>query len=237
MLILAMDSSTGRASVSICKDDKMIAEMTLDNGNKHSETLLPMTAALLEQLKLTVCDIDLFASTVGPGSFTGVRIGVCLLKGLAFGKNKPCVGLSSLEMLAYNMLGFEKTLVCSLISAGHGNFYTALFEVDGQNVTRACDDGILDTKSIADRLSLQKEEITLVGDGARSFYETAGVGNVHLAPTKLLQQCGQSVALAALSHFGRGDYTSDLNLAPVYLRASQAEREREMHLAEQNKNK
>lgn len=237
MLILAMDSSTGRASVSICKDDKMIAEMTLDNGNKHSETLLPMTGALLEQLKLTVGDIDLFASTVGPGSFTGVRIGVCLLKGLAFGKSKPCVGLSSLETLAYNMSGSANTRVCSLISAGHGNFYTALFDVDGHNVTRVCDDEILDTKSIADRLALQKADITLVGDGARIFYETADTEHLHLAPTELLQQHGQSVALAALTHFECGEYTSDLALAPVYLRASQAEREREMRLAEQNENK
>lgn len=237
MLILAMDSSTGRASVSICKDNKMIAEMTLDNGNKHSETLLPMTASLLEHLKLKVDDIDMFASTVGPGSFTGVRIGVCLLKGLAFGKNKPCVGLSSLETLAYNMLGSTKTHVCSLISAGHGNFYTAFFDLDGQDVVRVTDDEILDTQSIADRLALKKEDITLVGDGAEIFYETADVENLHLAPTELLHQHGQSVALAAIAHFKRGEFTNDLELAPVYLRASQAERERLLRLADQIENR
>ena len=114
MKILAFDSTSLTASVAVCEDDRLLGEITLNNGNTHSETLLPMAESLFRMLSITAADIDLFASSAGPGSFTGVRIGAATVKGLAFGRNKPCVGVSTLSGLAWLMAGTQGKL-CSVI--------------------------------------------------------------------------------------------------------------------------
>ena len=114
MKVLALDSTALVASVALCEDGKLLGELTLNNGNTHSQTLLPMVEFLLKQFDMTPGDVDLFAATVGPGSFTGVRIGAATLKGLAFGTNKPCAAVSTLEALAYNLKDFDG-LICPVI--------------------------------------------------------------------------------------------------------------------------
>lgn len=229
MKILAMDSSAGAASVSLCDDEKQIAGMTLDNGNKHSETLLPMTEDLLGHTGLSVDDIDLFAVTVGPGSFTGVRIGVSLVKGIAFGRGKPCVGVSSLEALAYNVIGTDK-LICALIDARHDQFYNAMFRIEDRKVVRLCADRLVTGDTLAEELAKTDDAVCLVGDGAYAAKKFLPGENIMSAQNCLLAENAYSVALAAKKLYEQGIYTDDRRLVPVYLRASQAERERNKRL-------
>ena len=126
MLIIALDSTAVVASVALCRDDTPIAIFHVKNGNTHSETLLPMVESVLKCAGYTVDDVDLFACSVGPGSFTGVRIGVSTVKGLAFGKNKPCVAVSTLEALAENLVP-QSGILCPVMNARRGQVYNALF--------------------------------------------------------------------------------------------------------------
>lgn len=234
MLILALDSSAGSAAAAICKDGRILAEMTLDNGNKHSETLLPMSDALFRMLNLKASDVELFAVTVGPGSFTGVRIGVSLVKGLAFGRNKPCVGVSSLEALAYNLVGID-CIACPLMDARHDSFYSALFKVKNGIVERICPDALTALSELPNMFREVEGDlpIMLLGDGAvtafdhmRSLPDSETVNGLSLAPMHLCKTLGSSVAAAAVAHYENGEYCTDSALVPVYLRPSQAERER-----------
>ena len=140
MLIFALDSTTAVATVAICQDETPLSLYTRQNGNTHSQTLLPMAQSLLDGLSLHADDIDLFACTTGPGSFTGVRIGAATVKGLAFNRGKPCVGVSSLESLAYNLIGFD-AIVCSVLHARQF-VYCALFRSHNGELTRLCEDSI-----------------------------------------------------------------------------------------------
>ena len=135
MLIFALDSTAVVGSVALCRDEKPLASFTIKNGNTHSETLLPMVEAVLKSAGVTVADIDLFACSVGPGSFTGVRIGAATIKGLAFDKSKPCIGVSTLESLAYNgaIPADGKVILCPAMNARRAQVYNALF---------ACENGI-----------------------------------------------------------------------------------------------
>ena len=129
MKILALDSTAIVSTVAICEDEKLLAQFTINNGNTHSETLLPMIEASLKVLKLTTDDIDLFACSAGPGSFTGVRIGAATIKGLAFNRNKPCAPVSSLDALAHNLL-YTNGIVCPVMNARRSQLYNALFLCD-----------------------------------------------------------------------------------------------------------
>ena len=129
MKILALDSSATVATVALCEDQRLLAEYTVNNGNTHSETLLPMVESLLANFSMTAKDVDIFAASIGPGSFTGVRIGAATLKGLAFASNKACVGVSTLEARAYNLVS-HKGLICPVMNARRSQVYTALFRSD-----------------------------------------------------------------------------------------------------------
>ncbi len=223
MIVLALDSTAKAAAVALLRDGELIAKDMHDDGNTHSSTLLPMVEALLKENSLTVEDIDLFAASAGPGSFTGVRIGAATVKGLAFGKNRPCVPVSALEALAYNMRDTDG-VVCALMDARRGQFYTALFRVSGGEVERLSPDEAKSGEDIA--ASLEKyEKVYLVGDGAcvaKPFFSD----NAVLAPNDRLLADGESVGLLALKLFGSGVSVSDSEFAPTYLRLPQAERER-----------
>ena len=116
MKILALDSTALTASVAVCENERLLSEFTVNNGNTHSETILPMIASMLERLGLTASDVDIFACSAGPGSFTGVRIGAATVKGLAFGSDKPCIGVSTLKALSYNIRGGWTLSSCGLMT-------------------------------------------------------------------------------------------------------------------------
>ncbi len=224
MKILALDSSAIVASVALCEDDALLGEMMLNNGNTHSETLLPMIEFLLDRFSLSPGDVDAFAVSKGPGSFTGVRIGAATIKGLAFGTSIPCVGVSTLEALAYNLIGFDG-LICPVMNARRNQVYTALFRASDGVLTRLSSDEAIAIAELDEKLKAYSEPVRLVGDG----YDITKALLTHpILPTphRLRAQSAYSVAQVAKRLLSEGKDFSDTALAPSYLRLSQAERER-----------
>lgn len=224
MKILALDSSAIVATVALCEDNVLLGEMMLNNGNTHSETLLPMVEFLLSRFSLSADEIDAFAVSKGPGSFTGVRIGASTVKGLAFGTSIPCVGVSTLEALAYNLIGFDG-LICPVMNARRKQVYTALFRATNGTLERLSPDEAIAIAELDERLTAYDEPVRLVGDG----YEiTEALLRHPILPTpiRLRAQSAYSVAQVARALLSTETDFSDVALAPTYLRLSQAERER-----------
>lgn len=226
MKILSLDSTAIVSTVAITEDEKLLAQFTINNGNTHSETLLPMIEACLKVLKLTVDDIDLFACSAGPGSFTGVRIGAATVKGLAFDKNKPCAPVSSLEALAHNLL-YADGVICPVMNARRGQLYNALFLCENGALKRICEDRLLSVYDLEEELrKYADKKIYLCGDGYSIAKEAFTKIDTEDTPLIHQYQSAYSVALCALEAARQELLTTDIELSPVYLRASQAERER-----------
>lgn len=224
MLICSVDSSATPASVCLLENDKIIAEYYLNTGFTHSQTLMAMLESVLKISGKSADDIDLYAVNSGPGSFTGVRIGVSAVKGMAYALDKPCVEVSTLESMAYNLLG-SHTIVCACMDARRRQVYHGLFRVDGDKVERLCDDTAIAVDDLLSGLP-DHEEIILVGDGAELVDQSTDDPLITLAPPNLRYQRASSVALAAVEKYNRGEVVSPAALMPRYLRLSQAERER-----------
>lgn len=232
MKILALDSTAKVASVALCEDGNLLGEYTVNNGNTHSETLLPMIEAMLKLLDLTIDDIDAFAVAQGPGSFTGVRIGTATIKGLAFGSEKPCVGVSTLEALARNP-AIDNGLVCPVMNARRNQVYTALFRATNGKLERLMPDSAIAITELDEILTQYDEPVILCGDGYQITTELLTHPVTPLAE-RLRYQSAFNVALCAIDAIARGEVTTDQALAPTYLRLSQAERERNEREAKKN---
>ena len=224
MKILALDSSAIAASAAVFDADRLLAEYTLNNGNTHSETLLPMVESVLKSLSLKISDIDIFAVSAGPGSFTGVRIGAATLKGLAFGSERPCVEVSTLEALAYNLVG-QKGLICPVMNARRSQVYTALFRSDGQELYRLMEDSAMAISELDELLSEYGEVVAFTGDGYDVTLPALAKTSAAHTPKRLRHQSASSVAAVALKKYTSGEYSNDRALKVNYLRPSQAERE------------
>ena len=232
MKILAIDSTAVVGSCAVLEDEKLLSLFTVNNGNTHSETLLPMIEASLKLLGLTVDDIDLFALSEGPGSFTGVRIGAATVKGLAFGKDKPCVGVSTLEALAEN-LSSSDGIICSAMNARRNQVYNALFRCKGGKIERLTEDRAISVTELEEELKAFDESIFICGDGDFLLYESNSRGiDYHFVSEDLRHQNGLSVGLCALKKYKNGNVKTDMTIAPTYLRPSQAERTRNEKLKE-----
>ena len=229
MKILALDSSAVVASVALCDGERLLAEYTLNNGNTHSETLLPMVECLFRHFGVTARDIDLFAVSSGPGSFTGVRIGAATLKGLAFASEKPCAQVSTLEALAENLVSLP-ALICPVMNARRSQVYTALFRSDGQRLVRLMEDSALSITELDEILAAYGEEVLFCGDGYDITLSAIEKTKTRPLPFRLRLQSAYSVAQVALRRFEEGNYVKDQELTVTYLRPSQAERTyRETH--------
>lgn len=226
MKILAVDTSATAASVAVAEENKLIGEFSINTALTHSQTLMPMVDELLKNTGLSVNDIDAVAVNAGPGSFTGVRIGVAAVKGIAFPKNLPCVSVSTLESMAYNMLGND-CIVCSVMDARCSQVYNALFRVKGCTVTRMTDDRALSLTDLKNELQNINEKIVLVGDGAVLCSKFLGeeLENIMLAPFNNRIQTASSVAYVAFEKINNGETVKADELMPVYLRLPQAQRE------------
>ncbi len=225
MRILALDSTAVTASVAVTEDERLVAQLTLNNGNTHSQTLLPMVESLFKMLDITADDIDIFACSAGPGSFTGVRIGAATVKGLAFGRGKDCIGVSTLEALAYNMRGY-KGIVCPVMNARRSQVYTAIFRSDGKDIVRLEDDAAISARELEGMLLAYDEPIYLCGDGIGVCIDAFESAKIMETPEESRYQSAYSVAQVALHLYRNGVRCSDGELVPTYLRPSQAERER-----------
>ena len=228
MKILAFDSTAKVASVAVTEGDRALLSYSIDNGLTQSELLLPMAESALKALRLTFSDVGAYAVTVGPGSFTGVRIGVSLVKGLAFAKDIPCVEVSTLLALAENLRGTDGIIV-PVMDARRSQVYTAIFEGKDEELTRLTEDMAISLSELYEKLLVYEKKIYLVGDGYDVAYKALsemGLENLGVTPPLLRLQNAASVGRVAARKIEAGEYTEDSKISPVYLRMPQAERER-----------
>ena len=230
MKILALDSTARSCTAALCEDDSLLILKQQNAGMTHSEMLLPMIESILGDAGIGVADIDMFALSEGPGSFTGVRIGAATVKGLAFGRGRACVGVSTLEALAYNFIS-EDGIVASSMDARRDQVYTAIFRVADGKIERLCDDMAISVDELCERLGQYSDQrIYLSGDGSHLVYNR--LGDKVIYDSERAGQNAYSVALCALKAYREGRSTTDCELRPTYLRLAQAERERLERLGE-----
>ena len=228
MKILGLESSAKSASVALTEDGAILARSFQNTGLTHSRTLLPMAEAMLNNCGLTMDDIDIVAVAAGPGSFTGLRIGVSAAKGLAWAKELPCAGVSTLEAMAQNLAHLENTVIVCAMDARRNQVYNAHFLAEGGTLRRLCDDRAVALEAVAADLKSEQRPKIVVGDGALLCYNylrQAGIG-ASLAPAHLRFQDAVGVCLCAETAAKEQRLVSAAQLQTVYLRLSQAERER-----------
>lgn len=229
MKILSLECSAGPCSAAITENGRVIAEAFINVKLTHSQTLMPMVEGVLNYSKIRMDELDGIAVSAGPGSFTGVRIGIGAVKGLAAARPIMCVGVSTLEAMAYNFIDTDCT-VCAVMDARCNQVYNALFEVSGGKITRLCPDRALMCDELAAELEAlprsDKKPVITVGDGAELFYSYAAkLDNTVLACDRRRYQNAVGVGLAAECEFRNGKAVAPSELLPIYLRLPQAERE------------
>lgn len=224
MLILGIESSAKAASVALWKDGELLAENFQRTGLTHSRTLLPMAEDLLGNAELTIHDVDCVAVAEGPGSFTGVRIGVATMKGLCWGADKKAVGVSTLEAMSYLALAAENEIVCCVMDARRAQVYGALFEMREGKPCRLTEDRAIAAAELAAEVKAMGRRAYVLGDGWAVFEKELQAQAVpcRIAPEGQRWQRAWGVCLAAAEKEAR----SAGDVLPVYLRLSQAERER-----------
>ena len=228
MNCLAIECSAGAASVALTKDGVLVAQYFQNNGKTHSRTLLPMIQSMLETCEWTLADVNVIAVAAGPGSFTGLRIGISVAKGLAWQGDLKCCGVSTLEAMAHPLAHMEGVVLCPVMDARRDQVYNALFSAKGGALLRMREDRAIGLADLLADLNEIHETIVLVGDGASLVqqYAEAQGRQLTLPPTHLRVQSAWGVACAARSVWESGDLVSPEQLQPSYLRLSQAERER-----------
>ena len=227
MLLLCFETSAKAASVALHDGDKLLGESYQNTGLTHSQTLMVMAQDLLKQCGCTADPVTHVSVAAGPGSFTGVRIGVAAAKGFAWGRELPCYGVSTLEAMARN-LGVYQGYVCAVMDARRSQVYNALFYVNQGVFSRVTEDRAIALADLAVELQTLKEPIFLVGDGSSLTHKTLSPTLSHLVIPQehRMHQRAAGVALAALAQIAEGQSGDANALAPNYLRLSQAERER-----------
>lgn len=227
MLILAFETSAKAASAALLENGTLLAESYQNTGMTHSQTLLVMAQALLRQCGKTVSDVTAVAVAAGPGSFTGVRIGVAAAKGFAWGAQLPCYGVSTLESMALS-LGIWEGTVCACMDARRAQVYNALFRAEQGRLHRLSPDRAISLAQLGQELSQLEGSVFLVGDGslltARTLAEQ--VPNLVVPAEHRMHQRAAGVALLAQQAIAAGEAGDGAALTPNYLRLSQAERER-----------
>ena len=227
MLILAFETSAKSCSVAIHDGTKLLAESYQNSGLTHSQTLMVMAEDLLKVCGRSAKDVTHLAVAAGPGSFTGVRIGVAAAKGFAWGAELPVYGVSTLEAMALS-LGAWSGHICACMDARRNQVYNAIFLVKNGKLTRVCDDRAIALADLKNDLEHIDGPIFLVGDGAALVYKSlsADIPQLILPPEHRQHQRASGVALAAIEAMARGENADGAALQPNYLRLSQAERER-----------
>ena len=226
MKILALESSAKAASCAVLTDGEVTAAAWQATGLTHSRTLLPMVEDMLENSELSMQDMDAVAVAAGPGSFTGLRIGIAAVKGLAWAAEKPCIPVSTLEAMAWPLAHLEGNIVCAM-DARRQQIYNAVFLAESGELTRLREDRAVSLEDAAGDLAGLDGPMFIVGDGAKlcfDFFQERGV-DCRMAPGHLRLQSAVGVGLAAWQRWPESAVSAQ-ELAPVYLRLSQAERER-----------
>lgn len=226
MYIFGIDTCCMAATTAVISEDRLVCQLVQNNKKTHSQKIMPMIEFMLSQAEIAVSDIDCFAATVGPGSFTGVRIGVATVKALAHATGKPCVSVSTLHALANNVAHFGG-IICPVLDARRGQVYTATFQ--GESMERLSEDCACSIEELLDKLKDSTQKIMFLGDGVPVFEEqiknTLG-DNCLFAQRMQRMNLAASVAEIGCQKFLKNDVVSYEELIPEYLRLSQAERER-----------
>ena len=225
MLLLAFETSAKAASVALFENEKLLGECYQNTGLTHSQTLMVMAQDLIKQCGYAPADITHTAVAAGPGSFTGVRIGVAAAKGFAWGSEIPCHGVSTLEAMALG-LGEYDGYICACMDARRNQVYNALFLAEKGALTRVSEDRAIALADLKTELEHLDGPIYLVGDGAALTHRSLSDLELILPPEWKQHQRAVGVGLAALAAIARGETGDGAALTPNYLRLSQAERER-----------
>ncbi len=227
MVILGVDTSAVAAGAAIIKDGKLISETYINTGLTHSQTMLTLIDSALNAVDMSIDDVDAFAVSSGPGSFTGIRIGVSAVKGLCFAKNKPCFAVSTLEALA-NCADIDGFIICPVMDARCMQVYTALFEKTDGEIKRVTEDAPKTLEELSEELIKIGRKVLLIGDGADISYKFLAEKGLDVRKfSEIFKfQHASGVAITAYRNYNRGEEAvSADNLVPSYLRLSQAERE------------
>lgn len=237
MKILAIDTSGPFAGAALFENGAITHEITACHGLTHSQTIMPMVDDILASASLLPADVDLFAAVTGPGSFTGVRIGVCAVKALAHGCEKPVIGVNALETLAMGAWGFAG-VICPILDARRGQVYCAAFRcpADAAVPERVLEDAALPLSEFLSQLP-ENEKLLFLGDGLKVHFpviqktlgERAVAAPAHMAHLRASAAC-------TLAYARREEATHYLSLSPTYLRAPQAERERSERMSKEAQN-
>lgn len=226
MRILSIDTATESATCAILEDNKVLGEITFNYKKEHSVILMPIIQSLLENIHADINSIDGLVVSKGPGSFTGLRIGIATVKGLSQGLKKPFIGISTLDSLAYNM-SFSDGIICPILDALRGNVYTAFYKFEGDKLVKTTDYMVISIDELISILNEKNEKVCFVGDGTYKFKDiiTASLKNSCFAPAHLNLTKASSLGELGLSLLSKGIEDDIYTFAPIYLRKSQAERE------------
>ena len=222
MIVFAMDTTSQNAAVALMNNEKLMGEYMISNLKTHSQLIMPMMSDLIKNTGLTVDDVDVFSVCTGPGSFTGVRIGMTAIRTICQAAKKPIVGITSLKSLSLNVTADSDTVVCPIIDARHNEVYNALYCANEQ---------ISDCRMIdIDKLlgELEGKKVLFLGDGVNAYNLKINRPEWKIAPKHLCMQKASSVAYAAFERAQKNDFDNLYSLVPMYLRKSQAEREYEL---------
>jgi tRNA threonylcarbamoyladenosine biosynthesis protein TsaB len=223
MTILSLDSTSVTASVAVTENGQILAENFINNGLTHSQTLMPLVEKTLADSGKSIKDVDVFAVTNGPGSFTGVRIGIACIKGMSDALNKDCFAVSTLEAIAEPLIN-EDVIACAVMDARCNQVYTAIF----QNGNRLCEDKAVLIDDLCEELKQFNKKIVFIGDGAKLCYEklSSTLCNVELADENIRYIHAASIGRLAYNKIKSGEpLVKSKTLVPFYLRLPQAERE------------
>lgn len=228
MKLLGIDSATEAASCAVIDDDKLLGEITFNYKKQHSVIIMNMIDYLLNNLKISIDDLDGFAVSKGPGSFTGLRIGMAVVKGLSEGSKKPFVSVSSLDTMAYS-LAYTNGITCPIIDALRNNVYTALYTFQNDKLNKISDYMAISVDDLIKILRDYNLPVTFIGDAVPKFKETleTKLDKVNFSPAHLNLVKASGLCELGINLMREGKFDNPLSSAPIYLRKSQAEREYE----------
>lgn len=236
MNVLSIDSSSKVATVAILNDTDLLGEYVLNNKREHSIVLMPMIEDLLKDCNLTIDDIDGYVVSKGPGSFTGLRIGMATVKGLSFGSGKPYVSISSLDALAYSLISFDG-LICPIMDALRDNVYTAVYSYINSSLVPILEPTSMNIDELTNFIKSQDSPVIFTGDAVCKHREFIldNIPNARFAPNHLSIVRASSIGELGLNLL-KNNIQDDPNSAPVYLKKPQAERELERRLSINERN-
>lgn len=221
MKILAMDTSSVNATVAVCDENRILGEYTVSNDRAHSQIIMPMLDELLRHCGMTIKDIDVFAVALGPGSFTGLRIGIAAMKTLSQALGKPIVGVSSLDCVAASFFATDK-YICPIFDARRNEVYNAIY----LNTNKITNERVVDFDELL--IEMSDKEVVFAGDAIIKYkdkIQSFNKPNWHIAPSSLSMQRASTLAAVAMTRAQNNDFDNFYELAPIYLKLPQAERE------------